>query len=72
MHREIPGTGNKAMDRWEDNLRGKTHCSGVQKARATGHGELAETIYDPNVFILGTSHMEHFKSTHKRNHSKTL
>ena len=54
MHREIPGAGNKFMDRWEESLRGKTHVNGVQNARAKGHGELAETIYDPNVFILGT------------------
>ena len=72
MNREIQGTGNPFMDRWESHRRSQTHINGVQKARAQGHSELAETIYDPNVFILGTQHVDHFQSVHKRNDSKTI
>ena len=41
-------------------------------ARHEGNNELSQTIFDPNVFVLGTSAIEHYDSVHKRNYAKTL
>ena len=60
------------MDQLELDIKKNNYESRVNYARAIGDKELHSVIYDPNTFIIGTSHMDHFKSTHKRNQAKTL
>lgn len=72
MHREILGTGNQYMDRFEHEVKNQVHKKRVTLARNNGDKEFAATIFDPDVFVLGTTHMDTFASVHRRNQAKTL
>ena len=72
MYRALKGTGNNYMDRFELELKKQVHKQRIRVARENGNDELTNTIYDPNVFILGTAQMDNFASTHKRNYAKTI
>lgn len=72
MHREIIGTGNQYMDRFEHEVKKMVHKKRVTIARNRGNSEFSATIFDPDVFVLGTSHMESFPTVHRRNQAKTL
>ena len=72
MHREIKGTGNQYMDRFEEAVKDQVHKKRVTIARHHGNSELTNSMFDPNVFILGTEYSDKFNSVHKRNHAKTL
>jgi hypothetical protein len=60
------------MDRFEHEVKNQVHKKRITIARTKGNKELGETLFDPNVFVLGTSHMDSYASCHKRNTSKTL
>ena len=72
MYRALQGTGNNYMDRFELELKKQVHKQRIRVARNNGNDELTNTIYDPNVFILGTAQMDNFASTHIRNYAKTI
>ena len=72
MHREIQGTGNQYMDRFEHEVKNMVHKKRVAIARDRGNSEFAATIFDPDVFVLGTSHVDQYSSVHLRNNAKTL
>ena len=44
----------------------------MRQAKATGDKQLSATIYDPDVFILGTEHAAEYTSKHKRNPAKAI
>lgn len=60
------------MDRFELAVKDQVHKKRVTIARHMGNSELTNTIFDPNVFVLGTEHIDHYPSIHKRNHAKKL
>jgi hypothetical protein len=60
------------MDRFEHEVKNQVHKKRVTIARNRGNSEFASTIFDPDVFVLGTSHMDSFASVHRRNQAKTL
>ena len=65
-------SGNKLIDSFERQMQRKKHKLRLREAYEKGDQRLTETIYDPNVFILGTEFVDTYASHHKRNKSKTI
>jgi len=65
-------SGNKVIDSLERQMQRKKHKLRVREAYQKGDSNLTQTIYDPNVFILGTEFVDKYASHHKRNKSKTI
>lgn len=60
------------IEKFDLQLNRRHHVNRVRVAKATGDKQLSATIYDPDVFIIGTEHATEYTSKHKRNPAKAL
>jgi len=54
MHRQVQGSGNVFVDEHNEYKVKKFHQEKVLRARMQGDLKLSQTMYDPQVFVLGT------------------
>lgn len=66
----MKGSGNALLDEIETYKRKKIHNERINIARLQGDKRLSQTMYDPDAFVMGTSHMN--QSIYTKNNAKQL
>ena len=70
MNKAILGSGNLILDEIEQYKKSMQHKQRIVKARQTGDMALTNQLYDPNIFVLGTTMASNFPSIYQKNDAK--